>query len=735
MRKNSGIYMYEESMLQKLGAILVLLMILGSFEMPFSFVFYETGPSSTYGGRIAEDTTWTPAQSPYIITTDCSVDSGITLTVEPGVVVKFGTGLSLTVYGSLRAMGTESNPITFTSNRPQPAAGDWSTIRFTAAPSESLTMRYCVVEYAVNGITVYHTVARVIVESSYLSNNSHSGMHIGDPSNVLVRASSLMFNGAHGISITGLATSGVTLIDNNISFNNGKGINLLTESYSPTMPGYISNLTFSGNLISFNKNNGIRLFKYATIDAFVNEITISDNNISSNGEDGLQIFSSGTIFDVRVSGNNVSYNDGNGINLEVSSFSDDSAIYNSDVSGNIVSFNSKSGIYVHVRDQGDEGSIHDVTVLDNIVLSNMDGISLSARKHLEEEVFDTLAGGNSVSANSHRGIFVLGNIRTNVTANSISYNGYGVFYEESADNVANHNDIYNNSHGMIVSDGATVNAEHNYWGDTTGPYHELQNPGGNGNPINGNGTDLDFEPFLSTPIGPINKRPVANLMLNRKIATVNEIVTFDGSASSDDGRVYKYLFDFKDGFNSGWTTLSTVTHSYIRVGIYNVSLMVMDEYTVTSENVEIEVISIMDQLPSLTVSVEAGPDTVQPGENSTISVYVTDGESPIDGTAISLSSNKGGAFSPETGHTDINGQFTCIFTAPLITQRIECIITVNATKAEYLGGQDQVTVVILNEGGLDVWTFLWSNSWILVGILGVVLLFLVVVARKRSRKT
>lgn len=722
-------------MMHKPGAILVLLIMLGSFGMPFSFAFYETSASPTYvGGRITEDTTWTPAQSPYIITADCAVDSGITLTIEPGVVVKFDVGLSLTVYGSLRAMGTGSNPITFTSNRSQPAAGDWFTIRFTAAGSESLTMRYCVVEYAVNGITVNSTVAKVIVENSHLSNNSCNGLHIGGRSNVLVKESSLMFNGAHGISITGLETSGVTLIDNNISFNNGKGINLLTESYSPTMPGYISNLTFSGNLISFNKNNGIRLFKYATIDAVVNEITISNNSIFSNGGDGLQIFSSGTIFDVRVSGNNVSYNEGNGINVEVSSFSDDSAIYNSDVSNNLVSFNSESGIYVHVRGQGFEGAIHDVTVLGNIVLSNRDGISLNARKRLEEEVFDTLTGGNSVSANNHRGIFVLGNLRTNITANSISYNEYGVFYEESVENVANHNDIYNNSHGMIVSEGATVNAEHNYWGDTTGPYHELQNPGGNGNPINGNGTNLDFEPFLSAPVGPINKRPVANLTLNRKIATLSEIVTFDGSASSDDGRVYKYLFDFEDGFNSGWTTLSTVTHSYARVGIYSVSLMVMDEYAVTSENVDIKVISIMEQLPSLTVSVEAEPDAVQSGENLTISVYVTDGEAPIDGAMIAPSSDNGGVFSPETGYTGVNGEFTCIFTAPLITQRVECVITVNATKAEYLSGQDQVTVVVVEEGDLDVWAFLASNSWILVGLLGVVLVFLILFARRRSRK-
>ncbi len=38
---------------------------------------------------IASDTTWTLSASPYVATCDVTVNAGITLTVEPGVVVKF----------------------------------------------------------------------------------------------------------------------------------------------------------------------------------------------------------------------------------------------------------------------------------------------------------------------------------------------------------------------------------------------------------------------------------------------------------------------------------------------------------------------------------------------------------------------------------------------------------------------------------------------------------------------
>jgi PKD repeat protein len=280
---------------------------------------------------------------------------------------------------------------------------------------------------------------------------------------------------------------------------------------------------------------------------------------------------------------------------------------------------------------------------------------------------------------------------------------------------------------MTVSGGATVNAEDNFWGDASGPYHALQNPSGSGNLVNGNGTDLDFQPFLLAPIGYINERPVASLLLDRKIATIGETVTLDGSASNDDGHIYKYLFDFGDGYQSGWTTSSTAKHSYSHVGIYNVSLVVMDEYTVKSGTAAMEAINIVRQLPSLVVSLKAEPNTVQSGENSTITIYVSDGKSPVDDATILLASDKNGIFSPEWGHTDPNGQFTCTFVAPLVTARTECEIAVNVTKAGYLDSQAQVTVTVVEDGGADLWVFI-------VGVAGVIVVIFVWAARRKSGK-
>ncbi|UCG68776.1 MAG: hypothetical protein JSV09_13380, partial [Thermoplasmata archaeon] len=76
-------------------------------------------------GYYYSDTIWTLANSPYIVTDDITIVPGVTLTIEPGVVVKFDGPYELVVDGYLIAQGTVTNNIVFTSNSTTPSVGDW----------------------------------------------------------------------------------------------------------------------------------------------------------------------------------------------------------------------------------------------------------------------------------------------------------------------------------------------------------------------------------------------------------------------------------------------------------------------------------------------------------------------------------------------------------------------------------------------------------------------------------
>jgi len=68
-------------------------------------------------GPINSDATWTVANSPYVLTCDVRVLTGATLTIDPGVIVRFDQNTSLVAEGGvINAIGTVLNPLTFTSS-------------------------------------------------------------------------------------------------------------------------------------------------------------------------------------------------------------------------------------------------------------------------------------------------------------------------------------------------------------------------------------------------------------------------------------------------------------------------------------------------------------------------------------------------------------------------------------------------------------------------------------------
>jgi len=377
------------------------------------------------------------------------------------------------------------------------------------------------------------------------------------------------------------------------------------------------------------------------------ELILQNSVIAENKENGICITGNGQ---VTIQKNNVLAN-GNGVLLTGNETS------GVDISQNKISANKQNGIRIDANNT-------DVTIVNNIVSSNNNGFYISSPGS------------------------------TYITNNSISYNKIGILYDDG-DHKADFNDIYGNEMGMDVLLNAIVNAEHNYWGDKSGPYHESLNPNGKGNPVGGDGVNLDFIFFLAKPIGIINTRPTATLLTDKIWVRPNEDVMFFVTDSFDnDGRVDRYFFDFGDGSNSGWTTLSIFTHKYgPPVRIYNALLIVMDDYGATSNSV-VTTINVQD-LPPLQISVDLSNSTVHEGEQVSIIAYVTNGNAAVENAAVTMFSVKGGNFTESSGLTNASGYFITTFTAPEITERVNVRIVARASKIGYADGSDYEYLEVL----------------------------------------
>jgi len=126
---------------------------MGAYENQLSY------PDTTYitGATITQDTLWTRARSPYLISGDVVIENYATLTIEPGVEVLFepvrddqvagwDTTRSEIVIsnGQLHARGTSENKIVFRSREPSPGRTDWSMIRWNSGEKD--TIDHCVFE-------------------------------------------------------------------------------------------------------------------------------------------------------------------------------------------------------------------------------------------------------------------------------------------------------------------------------------------------------------------------------------------------------------------------------------------------------------------------------------------------------------------------------------------------------------------------------------------------------------
>lgn len=321
------------------------------------------GPTCTpVGGLICQDTTWTADASPYCATQSIIIGCGKSLTIEPGVEVRFprqpfGLAIGSGAFGAgtLIARGTAGAPIVFTSGEPDPQPGDWVGMNFTYQAADAAfdqdgnytdgsILEHVVVEYAGGGGA--DGAVAVNDSSPYFSRctvrqNASTGVFVqavgDDEGPIRIEKCMVMGNSAPSYFVGGIyvfSSYYATLTGNTITGNSAVVGGVVIDN-TPTA-------TLTGNTISANTGSGIYVLNS-------NSATLTGNTITGNNTPyvggGIAVASSGyaTLTGNTITGN--ASNRGGGIYL----YSSSSATLN----GNTITGNSAAGdgggIYLYVN--------------------------------------------------------------------------------------------------------------------------------------------------------------------------------------------------------------------------------------------------------------------------------------------------------------------------------------------------------------------------------------------------
>lgn len=172
--------------------------------------------SGDYG--YVQTQTWQNLNVPYRVLGEPGTDSHQVLTIAPGTTLVFEQDAALWAYGTdsaLKAVGTASEPITFTALQPQ--KGYWYGLIFNDTNNHDNLLHYVVVEYG-GAETDPDLKANVTV---YSSGNASSQW-------IEIKSSTIRHSSGHGISVAQETTYNSDILTSN-TFADIDGDNLHTQ--------------------------------------------------------------------------------------------------------------------------------------------------------------------------------------------------------------------------------------------------------------------------------------------------------------------------------------------------------------------------------------------------------------------------------------------------------------------------------------------------------------------------
>jgi len=180
------------------------------------------------------------------------------------------------------------------------------------------------------------------------------------------------------------------------------------------------------------------------------------------------------------------------------------------------------------------------------------------------------------------------------------------------------------NYGVNAADnqGWSVNATNNWWGYGSGPYHPVNNTGGEGDEIT---DDVEFDPWLlKSPIPP----PTAHIdSVSPDVARYGQEILFTGHGTTE-GFIHSYVWHSSiDGeLHNGTDTSFSLTS--LSLGSHTISFKAQDNYGSWSEEASTTLTVMANKKPTVTVTSHKNGSKV----SGTVTVSGT--ASDPDGTVV-----------------------------------------------------------------------------------------------------
>jgi len=522
----------------------------GFFLCFFLILFFSQANAIDVSENISADTTWGTVDSPYTVTTDVIVNSGITLTIDPGVVVNFLDNTALTVNGTLIARGAPSvppgtprNPIIFTSS----VVGErWKHISFHVGSDAVYDMggayqsgsiiEIAIVENAGNQTDtgIYGAIqlnnAHPFLNDITVQNNTVSGIYGNNlSSEIKILASTISNNsstsgfGGGGIYLGGVTGSqaniGFNTIQNNNADSHGGGVyiqqfdSLILENNPSISGNQAVGIDFSGGGIYVNQLGGT-----TTSNRIVGNTIVSNTADGDGG--GIWVDNANmTIENNKIKNNDAFGGEGGGLFIGADAAAVISITKNMLVGNNAVSnggsshindgAHTVSGNVIYKNTTGSAGhgagiDVHDgtSTITGNVIAENSSG------KQVLNMLGVTAATGNAIVNNKVNFLSAfesssLTNFSDNTVVGNSTPDNLFVIENTVVTPMVNNNNIFNNLANLtFITLNANLNADSNWWG--TNVLEDIQNMVSN---INNASTEITTAtphaaPLVTVPISP-----------------------------------------------------------------------------------------------------------------------------------------------------------------------------------------------------------------------------------------